>query len=276
MNASKKSTFYYHADASAIGGIIRQPFERVVSSHASISLAQAGGLSRSPRVEGFEVEGIVSARVAHARVWGNEDPDRGYRSVASATVEGFNVLDVVTADAITAQVSIMHPYGNRPSEISLFGSQFVNLQVNGSPVEPVIDRRLFGAGRLKTAENEDSHSPSFAELLAVAESQYKENEDERQLLVDTLGERFSLADPRQDLEEKGSALCSLVQQVTVDEPIQGFGRVIHVPDFGNIFLGELLLSRFAAELTMVRVELGCTASGTVSGTSVRTNGRTMP
>jgi hypothetical protein len=52
--------------------------------------------------------------------------------------------------------------------------------------------------------------------------------------------------------------------------------VIYVPDFGNVFLGELALSYFSAELTMVRIELGCTAQGSVSVASSRSNGRPIP
>jgi hypothetical protein len=275
MNVSHKSTFYYHADANAIGGSLKQPLERIVSSHASVSLAQAGGFSAAT-AEKFHVDDLISVGMAHAHVAGSEHEGRGYRSTATATVENLNVLEVITADRIVAQVSIMHPYENRPAEISFIGTQFVNLRVNGTPVAPVLDRKLFGAGRVMTEENADSHAPSFRELSAVAESQYAEGADQRRLIVDTLGERFAFVDPRQDLDEKGSALCSLVQTVTVDEPIQGFGHVIHVPDFGNIFLGELCVGRFSAELTMLRVELGCIAQGSVAAGSVRSNGRLMP
>ena len=54
------------------------------------------------------------------------------------------------------------------------------------------------------------------------------------------------------------------------------GHILHVPDFGNIFLGEILISRVSAQLTMLRVEMGCMAEGTVSAASAFSNGQTMP
>jgi hypothetical protein len=55
-----------------------------------------------------------------------------------------------------------------------------------------------------------------------------------------------------------------------------FGHVVVVPDFGNIFLGELAVDHHAFRLTMVRVEMGCDAEGTVSGGTADSNGTTSP
>jgi hypothetical protein len=67
-----------------------------------------------------------------------------------------------------------------------------------------------------------------------------------------------------------------VQTVEVKAPAQSYCHIINVPDFGNIFLGELLVNRFSAQLTMLRVEMGSMAQGDLSAGTVSSNGSTMP
>ena len=43
MQSNAKKVFYYHADASSLGGFIEEPFEGVIPSAASISLPAVGG-----------------------------------------------------------------------------------------------------------------------------------------------------------------------------------------------------------------------------------------
>ena len=60
-------------------------------------------------------------------------------------MEGINLLEVVTADKIVAQISTKHPkIGNVPS-VSFVGSQFVNLRINGELIVPVLDLHPFPA-----------------------------------------------------------------------------------------------------------------------------------
>ena len=42
------------------------------------------------------------------------------------------------------------------------------------------------------------------------------------------------------------------------------GHVIHIPDFGTIFLAELTVNHNTFHLTMIRVEMGCIAAGSGS------------
>ena len=282
MNAQEQKAFYYHADANALGGVLEQPLQRIVSNNASVSLAAAGGF-RASRVGRFHVDGLVSVDAAHVRVSGTEHKGRGrWRTIATATVERLNVLDVVTADRIVAQVSVMHPDGDGCAEISLNGTQFVNLQVNGTPVRFKLDRRLLAPtpvedqGQEGMKELPQGSSPCFSDLLKVAEEQHRERADMPKDLADRLAPRLATSDPWADLKEKGSALCSLVQEVQLEKPAEGYGRMLHVPDFGNIFLGELLVTRFSAQLTMLRLEMGCMAQGSLSCCSASSNGRTMP
>ena len=85
--------------------------------------------------------------------------------------------------------------------------------------------------------------------------------------------------------------CSLVEQVVIEDikidkkdgdrivippPAHCFGHVIHVPDFGTIFLAELKVNHNSFHLTMIRLELGCIADGSASIVSCNVNGGRKP
>ena len=82
--------------------------------------------------------------------------------------------------------------------------------------------------------------------------------------------------------------CSLVENVEIKDigvkgadgkaveippPAKSFGHVIHIPDFGTIFLAELTVNHNSFNLTMIRLELGCLADGNLSMSSCTVNGR---
>lgn len=284
MNANTSRSFYCHADASALGGVLKQPQQRIVSTPGSVSLAQAGG-SSAVKAERFDADGLVSFASAYVSVSGNEYPqDGGWRTIATATVEGLNILHVVTADRIVAQLSVMHFYDDRPAEISFNGSQFTNLRLNGAPVAPKLNHDLL----VRSTDDQTQTNPSgrgssvvprFTDLLLNAEQQYKttaRDGEASQENATTVSPRFAAANPREELEKKGSFLCSLVKDAAVEKPATGCGHQIHIPDFGNLFLGELRVNLFSAQLTMLRVEMGCMASGTLSAGTAFSNGAFMP
>jgi hypothetical protein len=284
MNANVKKAYYYHAHANSLGGTLVQPVQRQVSTNASASLATAGGFHNA-RIEQFHVDGLVSAGVAHVRVSGSEHvhhlpgedrkEKRSWRTLTAATVEGLNILEVLTADRIVAQISIDHPQDGGAATVSLLGSRFENLKVHGTLIEPVMDTHVFGAGRAVTESGVANNSPlQFAELIKLAKTQHLDRPKPHS--SHKAATRFSHGDPQEDLDTKGTALCSLVKNVTVQAPAESFGHMLHIPDFGNVFLGELLVSRYSAQLTMLRVEMGCMAEGSISACSALTNGRTMP
>jgi hypothetical protein len=82
--------------------------------------------------------------------------------------------------------------------------------------------------------------------------------------------------------------CSLVEHVEIKDisvkaadgksiqippPAKAFGHVIHVPDFGNIFLAELTVNHNSYHLTMIRLEIGCLAAGSASIATCNVNGK---
>jgi hypothetical protein len=273
MNAYQTKTFYYHADASALGGLLQYPVQQTISAAGSVSLAPAGG-SNTLRLEAFQIHGAVAIKGAQVSAFGTEHEGSGWRTVVTATIEGLNLFEVVTADRLVAQLSVLHPTNESAPLISLNGTKFENLRLNGELIQPVIDRRLLTG---KPSEDGTQATPlggiPFTDMLWVAEEQFFALNRSG---VEKLGRRFAYSNPAEDLVRRGTALCSLVQTVEVKAPVRSYCHIITVPDFGNIFLGELLVNRFSAQLTMLRVEMGCMGRGSVSSGTVSSNGSTMP
>jgi hypothetical protein len=273
MNASQTKAFYYHADASALGGSLDYPVQQNISVAGSVSLAPAGG-SNSLQLGAFQSQGGLSLKSAQLSASGTEHDGSGWRSVVTAIIEGLNIFEVVTVDRLVAQLSVLHPRDEGAALISLNGTKFENLRVNGELIQPVIDRRLLTG---KPADDGTPATPMggipFTDMLWVAEEQFFAM---KRSGVEKLGPRFAYSNPAEDLLRRGSALCSLVQTVEVKAPAHSYCHIINVPDFGNIFLGELQVNRFSAQLTMLRVEMGSMSQGDVSSGTVFSNGRTMP
>jgi hypothetical protein len=85
--------------------------------------------------------------------------------------------------------------------------------------------------------------------------------------------------------------CSLVENVEIKDisvkaadgkpvqippPAKSFGHVIHIPDFGTIYLAELRVNHNSFNLTMIRLDLGCIADGNVCMSTANVNGKGKP
>src|SRR3981189_1619625 len=139
MNASTNRTFHYHADASPLGGHITHPFERVVHTQASTSLAQAGGHTES-RVGSYQLDNTVTSGGAYSHTTGVVNKTTGaWTTLVTSVVENLNVLEVVTADRIVSKLHVEYPQEGGHPRISIIGSKFVNLRVNGESINPILD-----------------------------------------------------------------------------------------------------------------------------------------
>ncbi len=295
MNASNERVHYYHADSSPIGGYLTHPFESLLESHASISLGQAGGQAAA-RMEQFKLDDLIRSGPHYSQVSGSVQKVTGNWSTSvTSVVEDLNILEVVTADRIVSHLSIEHPRkdGAYYPKIAFVGTQFENLRINGNPVAPVVDLDLLAGPVTKEASRsgkEDDTLGAEAELRqiefpdvpwpdvqsfvarAVAQSERLNAEG----APEWLKRRYAwMLDPAAR-SRKGYIACSLVNAVDGTGANPAYGHVVSVPDFGNIFLGELVVTPLSFHLTMLRIEMGCAAAGNVSFASTRGNGLPMP
>jgi hypothetical protein len=184
-------------------------------------------------VDGYRFRDIVSVRSATAFAAGSETGDGSYNASITVTVEGLNVLDVITAERITARLASQHPSNDRDPVITAVGSEFRGLRIGGHDVD--VD------------------------------------------VVGELCEKREYDHFQKQAGGKGVAGCSLFKpRNPAPAGLEFDGESIHVPSVGRIFLGEMLVSRYARRLTMLRVELGSPFGGRFEAASGEVNGSTYP
>src|SRR5580704_12595377 len=103
--------FRFKGNAIGVGGHISAPFNETIEIQAASALPDIGGYGSATSVD-FRHRGILSFRRANSEVFGSKcagedgEPDEaGFSTRIRATVEGLNILDMVTADRVVASVA---------------------------------------------------------------------------------------------------------------------------------------------------------------------------
>jgi hypothetical protein len=278
MRSDAKKVFYFHADASSLGGFIEEPFQKHLPPQASASLPSVGGHITS-RTEAFDFEGVISCRSAATRVSGRHLGEDGSASIlVTSTLEGLNILEIVKADRIVAQVTAEFSSGGGFPRISLAGSHFDGLTIGHSDASLALNSGLLGFASGAKASRTPMTQALFHETgkqqAAKLIKSVKAETDQDALRW--LTNRYGWMDSDRKPEKDGFSLCSLVDGVGGAIPGRSFGHVIEVPDFGRIFLGEMLIYPRSVQLTMVRAELGCSTMGKASVGQASVRGGTVP
>ena len=217
--------FLYHALSSGVSGQITLPLQHVIEVQAPSAVPSSGGYSES-RVEGFRYEDIISFSSAHTLTTGNETAN-SYNTLATATIEGLNIHNVVVADRVVARQASRYSKDKKEQSTTIVGTHFENLRVAGCSVKVEID--------LKRVES--SQRPERAEF-------------------GTFAAPLDLKDCRElELLEDGA---------------------IHIPQFGKVYLAEILVTPCYQSISMIRVVLGCAVEGQVTVAHASTNGEPMP
>jgi hypothetical protein len=279
MDASQERVFHYHADANALGGVLTHPYKTVITTAANSSLSNAGGYNSSPTVP-YHLDHVLHCKAAYTHTTGGEENGH-WTSLTTAVVEDINLLEVVTADKVVAQISTKHAKVGNQRTVSFVGSQFVNLRINGQSVEPALDRHPFppkpgprnGSSRNTASSEVSSFHHKDVRKLAADQSRKVSSHPNA---PDWAKHRYGWLKSANEIDVRGHLLCSLVTEIRGGDPDNTFGHVIHVPGFGNIFLAEVTLDCRSYHLTMIRAEMGCASSGTISMSSARTNGSGYP
>lgn len=272
----KKPTFYFQADATSLGGFLEQPFQRLVPQQASVSLPAAGGFATA-RTEGFNLEQIVSCTSSHTRVSGRETTDgRAFSTLVTAVVEGLNILEIVTAERVVAQISVECPADYGPRRISLVGSHFEGLRVGGHNASPTLNPSFLNAQPAGTVR-----SPmTWTDFQGIGEKQSRTLigaiKQTRNAAWEWAQERYEWMGSTQKRQDGELVQCSLVDSVASAIPGSSLGHLIEIPEFGRIILGELLVSADSVQLFMIRAELGCHVHGRVITVQAGSGGTMMP
>jgi hypothetical protein len=269
-----KRIYLHTAHGYGLGGRIHRPFQHVLDVHAGASLPTTGGFEVS-RTENLRLNETISYRAAHTMVSGSRDEeDETYTSLASATIEGLNILDMVTADRIVAHVASKQLIDDPEPTITTVGSHFENLRIAGCPIHAELDNNLFD--RLGTftsfrdAYNRDQQTrEAMQDYFLWGKPKFEVPQFLRERYNWFAGDKFP--------ESKGIALCSLVKNIkTLCPELRVYGNVIVVPQFGTIYLGEVILKNYEREVTMLRLDLGCPTTMVVTAPGGAGGGTTFP
>lgn len=240
MSKSDKSStsFAYHAQAIGFSASLHKPCCENIPGQAAVSLSQTGGESYSV-VRNFDWKGIFRFDEASAYVTGSTDHG-SHNTLATVTVRGLNIANMVTADQIIARVSSRHERGSDgeigEGEITLMGSSFHGLRIAGHCVEVPLQLETCGP------------TATFAEICRVAA--------DRGIVSQKLqSASYSVAAPRCDATD-----------LKFDK-----GR-IHIPEFGTIYLATVIFKHGYRRISMLRAELGCPIGGGVEVSGGEGNG----
>jgi hypothetical protein len=262
MSPSPYRTFHYHANAHAFSGHFIRPFEHQIDVQAASVLPIIGGHGQA-RVENFQFKEFLSFRKGYTHVSGadQEEDDRtlSHNTLVTSTIEGLNLLEVVTADRIVARLYSKHREGEPEGSFNMVGSRFEGLRIADCDVGIKLDLELF------------KKVPTYKAAL----EEFDKNGDFYKIASDPFKEKQAVKKP----DANGAFLCSCVKEIeTVTCP--GVTRVGHhgfsVDGFGKIFLGEVVIQHGQRTLTMVRFEIGSAVSGNGTAVQAFSDGRGYP
>jgi hypothetical protein len=279
--SEQKRKHFYHAEASVLCGHLNLPFAEKIRPQAFLKLCEHGGYF-SQHIDNYRLEEVISIRSGYTQVAGNPDtkPGHGWNTLTTSVIEGLNVMEVVTADRVVAQISTDHPLEGYVPTVTFLGTRFENLRIAGHPVELDLDPNILGA---KPAG--DAPYTSDSGYLQRVTSQYERIRSSKDLPEEILKRYNQLPSSSANRE---SIECSLVNQAEGSYPGRSFGHVIDVPNFGKIHLAVLRLhqsdlkentdipKKTLINLTMIDIEMGCIGGGKIGIGNGQTNGTTQP
>jgi hypothetical protein len=274
-------THTYHAEAHAVEATLKIPLQQHVHPQAFVQLHPHGGYL-SERATDFKLEEVIRFKSAYTQVSGNLEvkPGGGWHTLATSVVEELNILEIVTADRVVAQITTEHPRKGYVPTISFLGTRFENLRIAGHKVELELDPQMLGPRPQNDAAfTSKEHSGFFGRVIEQHKAILGCKE-----LPDASRERYNGFSA--EVENPGKVQCSLVSQASGAFPGAHKGHVIYVPGFGTIYLATLVVTqedfhngtpkKTTFDLKMIEVEMGCAGSGSGGVGGVKTNGGTLP
>ncbi len=269
MASNVTKVHYFHAEANSLGGFIQQPIKQAVPAQASASLPAVGGHVTN-RTEAFHFEGVLSCTSAYTRVSGRLlETDGTPSTLVTSVVEGFNLLEIVTADRIVAQISMEHPLNGGDPVVTFTGSRFEGLKIGGQDASLTLNSSLLdggaGTGPITWSLFQKTGRLQAAKLVKSAQT----GGAAYQWVVD----RYGWIAPA---KTSGSILCSLVDGIGSAVPGKSFGHVMDIPNFGKVIFGEVIAFPASVHLSMIRAELGSPTSMEANAAGASANGGTYP
>jgi hypothetical protein len=316
---ARERSHVYHAEAYILSGQLEHPIKQTIEPYGRVALETRRESLVTQRVGETNVEGLISFKSGHTRVVGTQVKQKtdifgndhaGWVTLSTSVLEGFNVVDMLTADRVVAQVSTEHPMkqGHVP-KVTFLGTRFENLRIGGYPVEVELDLGICGnkpEGDRPYLEDIDFLDRVERQLDGIADAKGLPETLEKKY-----GAEIAYIDDLKQRAKQGAHVggngysklqlkCSLVKSIG-PIPIPGvrtFGNLIFIPNFGTVALAEVevgvspghggssenMPDGSSAEpidsnyftLNMMKTHLGCPTAGPLNGPVVYANGQKGP
>jgi hypothetical protein len=237
----------FHAGGQAFSAEFTRPVPYQVPALAAAFLPTIGGHGQA-RVDDYDVPRLVKFKSAHTHTSGSFQDLKTATAQVTTTIEGLNILGIVTADRITARLTTEHKIDRAEGHILAFGSEFENLRIGGYEFKIRLRHELL------------LHNDTHAKLVKQIASEKKSGR-----MAGTKG---------------GVTVCSLVEEIETDFP--GWSKadkkchVVKIPHFGEISFAELICQQGTKTLTMLRFDLGSPDGGKGTTAEVAMNGPQYP
>jgi hypothetical protein len=238
--------FVFNAHGCAVGGFTTRPWGYDnLKSVASVSLATTGGHGKVQESYDYHAP-FLTVGNAVTEVEGKQDSPGSYFTKVTVNVTGLKMYDldtnkcVLEADFTTSLIT--KNTGAKETVVDTSASNFTKLIVDGDPV-------IITPGTMcDQAQTYDDFDAKFGSNKKVCKS------------------------PKMRLMR-----CSLLDKIQHKhaQP-NGDQQILVVPNFGNIYLGEVHIKDNERRITMMRLELGSPVGGSIALGGGSGNGTLFP
>jgi hypothetical protein len=136
-------TFTYNANADVLEATITQPLQAVLTGQDLVTLAADGTYQTLP-AKAYKLGNILSYTGGYTQVSGFQNAEGDFVTLATAVVEGVNILEILKADRVVAQITSVMAPGDSVQSVSFAGSAIENLQINGQSITVSVNPNAMG------------------------------------------------------------------------------------------------------------------------------------
>lgn len=259
------SRFRYKGSAYGVAGVLTTPFQEIIPTQAASNLADFGGYGFA-HSEDFTHRNIIRFDRAHTEVTGSRThlhgPTPTHSTLVKASVEGLDIMGMITADRVVANLVSTYVYGqDAEPAVNLIGSRFENLRIGGIPVKVCLNLDVLDKYRQhKDLKQAYKTEPTVRDLFGDDDLKTRHAKAPPEV------KSFLDAPPAEHEQEmphfEGVSVLSIVRKLEPEcHAFECFGHVIHIQGFGTIRLGEVRICRKTRHLSMIQVRFGCPVEG---------------
>ena len=275
--------FLFRGNASALSGLFYRPNTVIVDMPGASSLGVSGGRSQA-QIQGRSFGEVIRFGSAMTFAEGLYDDEKKAREVSDhkGLPEELNATTNVaaeirelavgqkplfTARRIRGALVSRSPKGSgEPSIAPAKGSVVQGVEIGGFALDVALNVSLFQKYDTRSKVAAAADDPKVIEKFGqhfLTDAAVKGQTRRAGLIV-----------------RNGIVYTTIVEKMAwTGKPYPGSkidGHVVTVPDFGQIFFGELLVGSSERRLTMVRFDMGSPIGGWADGGGVDTNGSAYP